>query len=144
MSTEADRQFQQRLDHIIEALKLALIFAEEVRSGEEEPLQGGLPDGDGPECGAANARPWADLATLSVIWAGKSCYLGYTKLFRLADRLFRSALRAAGLNPDELRVRRECPPDQPARGELHAVSSGREVETCVNPHFPDDTWNGVY
>jgi len=94
MTGEENLYSDQRMDQIIEALKMALVFAEELRAihGERHgdvASQGCLPDENVPESWTTFHRPWADPSTLSIVWAGKSCYLGYTKLFRLAERLFR-------------------------------------------------------
>ena len=58
-------------------------------------LHGNPPGGNQPGDGlfeglfSLDQRPRVDHTTLSVVWAGKQCYLGSTVLFRLADRLAR-------------------------------------------------------
>lgn len=94
MTLEKAQRLLQLTHQLAEALMTAAICADEIRS-----VVHAEPDGNGPvhrrqNTGGSfpssiNGRPLVDHSTLTVSWAGKTCYLGSTVLFRLADRLSR-------------------------------------------------------
>lgn len=94
--TGKDMQRQmQGLDELIATLDSAKLWVEEIRdlvraaydgeAGGQGRTGGGLFEG----LWSANEYPRVDAETLSVAWAGKSCYLGSGVLFRLLTRLSR-------------------------------------------------------
>ena len=95
LSWEQTRRLVQMLDKLVEHLALATMCAEEIRAMAYAKLHGNQPGGNQPAEGlfeglfSLDQRPRVDHGTLSVVWAGKQCYLGSTVLFRLADRLTR-------------------------------------------------------
>jgi DNA-binding response OmpR family regulator len=96
MNQEKTKRLAQLATQLTEILMTAAICAKEIRATIIAEL-----DGDGivrrgrvsidPHGVSAerNHRPIVDHSTLSLSWAGKTCHLGYTVLFRLADRLSR-------------------------------------------------------
>jgi len=96
MTQERTQRLAHLANQLVETLMTAAICAEELRTVIRAEI-----DGDGNSHGARsneepsvdgrarNERPIVDHSTLSLSWAGKRCYLGYTILFRLADRLSR-------------------------------------------------------
>lgn len=96
MTPERAHRIVQTTKQLAEALMTAAICADEIRAAMETELdghkpvvQGRLRDPGVPGGLTPNGRPLVDHSTFSVIWGGKTCYLGYTVLFRLADRLSR-------------------------------------------------------
>ena len=95
LSWEQTRRLVQMLDKLVEHLALATMCAEEIRAMAYAKLHGNQLSGDQSRAGlfeglfSLDQRPRVDHTTLSVVWAGKQCYLGSTVLFRLADRLTR-------------------------------------------------------
>jgi len=89
---DMERQMQG-LDELIDMLTTAKLCAEAIRDMVRAAYDGEA--GDQTGAGGrlfegffiANDRPRVDLATLSVVWADKSCYLGSGILFRLLTRL---------------------------------------------------------
>lgn len=93
MSWEKARQLAQLMDELTENFAAATLCMEEIRALVQA-------QGDGHEAGGAGdwllkdfysskQRPQVDPRTLSVVWAGKNCYLGYTISFKLVARLAR-------------------------------------------------------
>ena len=105
MALEKAQRLAQLTDQLAETLMTAAICADEIRAVIHAEL-----DGHGvvrrvqnTGCSALSRiseRPLVDHSTLSVSWAGKTCYLGYTVLFRLADRLSRRPNQY--ITPDQL------------------------------------------
>ena len=95
MSWEMVRRLVQLMDEMAEILATATMCAEEIRAMAYTKLHGNKPGGEQPGdylfegLFSLDQRPRIDHTTLSVVWAGKQCYLGSTVLFRLADRLAR-------------------------------------------------------
>ena len=95
MSWEQARRLVQLMDELAENLNLATLCVEEIRAMANAKLHGNQPGRDPSGGGlfeglfSLDQRPRVDLTTLSVVWAGKHCYLGYTISFKLADRLAR-------------------------------------------------------
>ncbi len=96
MTREKTRQLAQLANNLTEILMTAAICAEKIRATvmTELEISRALHDkhsNDAPpsEPVSANHGPIVDHSTFSLAWHGKTCYLGYTVLFRLADRLSR-------------------------------------------------------
>ena len=95
MSWEQARRLVQLMDEMVKNLTLATMCAEEIRASAYTKLHGKGPVRDQPGEGlfeglfSLDQRPRVDHTTLSVVWAGKHCYLGHTILFKLVDRLSR-------------------------------------------------------
>jgi len=95
LSWEQARRLVQMMDELVENLALTTMCAEEIRAMAYAKLHGNQPGGNQPGEGlfeglfSLDQRPRVDHTTLSVVWAGKRCYLGHTILFKLADRLSR-------------------------------------------------------
>jgi DNA-binding response OmpR family regulator len=96
MSQEKSNRKAHLANQLVETLMTAAICAEELRTIVRQELdgcgkpRGGRCTGGSPSNGrGTNERPIVDHSTLSLSWAGRSCHLGYTILFRLADRLSR-------------------------------------------------------
>ena len=95
LSLEQARRLVQMMDELVENLALTTMCAEEIRAMAYAKLHGNQPGGNQPGdrlfegLFSLDQRPRVDHTTLSVVWAGKQCYLGSTVLFRLADRLAR-------------------------------------------------------
>lgn len=83
-------------NQLAENLMTVAICAEELRATIRAELDAkpvtqtirgsGRPESDNPQ---GRNRPHVDHSTLSVLWDGRTCQLGYTVLFRLIDRLSR-------------------------------------------------------
>lgn len=96
MTLEKMQRIAQISNRLTESLMTAAICAEEIRTaiqadlgGSDETRVSGSDDAKSLSRFGLKKRPNVDPATYSVLWAGKSCHLGYTFLFRLAERLFR-------------------------------------------------------
>lgn len=103
MTQEKAQRLAHLANQLVETIMTAAICAEELRAVIRAEIDGGdaMRDGrarQGP-CGM-NGRPVVDHSTLSLSWAGKTCHLGYTVLFRLADRLARRPNHY--ITPDQL------------------------------------------
>jgi len=84
MVPEKAQQLAQVADELVDALATAAICADELRAE-----MGAEVDGNGAGITGPGERPLVDESTLSVFWANKACFLGYTMPFRLAARLSR-------------------------------------------------------
>jgi DNA-binding response OmpR family regulator len=94
MTSEKVQRLAHLADQLTETIMTAAICAKELRSTIRAELDSEVAvrrhrSGDGLICSGMDERPIVDHSTLSVSWAGKSCHLGYTVLFRLADRISR-------------------------------------------------------
>lgn len=93
MTSEKVHRLAHLAKQLAETLMTAAICAEELRAiiraeaDDDCPARRGCSN-NGPSI-AVGERPIVDHSTLSVSWAGRSCHLGYTILFRLADRISR-------------------------------------------------------
>lgn len=103
MTQERTQRLAHLANQLVETIMTAAICAEELRAVIRAELDVGDPmrdcrRGAGPS--GLNGRPVVDHSTLSLSWAGKTCHLGYTVLFRLADRLSRRPNQY--ITPDQL------------------------------------------
>lgn len=94
MTPDTFQRLVQLAGQLVENLMTVAICAEEIRSvirTEHDRLgaMGRTGGRDGHPASEATRRPIVDRSTLSLSWDGRSCTLGYTVLFRLADRLSR-------------------------------------------------------
>lgn len=96
MTSEKVHRLAHLADQLSETLMTAAICAEELRAIIRAETDDACPvrrghsnNGPSSDSFSAGDRPIVDQSTLSVSWAGKSCHLGYTILFRLADRMSR-------------------------------------------------------
>jgi hypothetical protein len=96
MTPEKAEQLTQAANRLVEALTSAATFARQMRA-EITAEFGGHNVGSGSQSDDGcpvnppdtDRRPLIDHSTLSLSWAGKTCHLGWTKSFRLAERLLR-------------------------------------------------------
>ena len=105
MSLEKVQRLVQPANQLTETLMTAAICANEMRSiiVAELHAHGIVRAGQDAVClvlPSTNHRPLVDHSTLSLSWAGKTCYLGHTVLFRLAERLSRRPNQY--ITPDQL------------------------------------------
>jgi len=105
MTLEKAQRLLQLTHQLAEALMTAAICADEIRSVVHAELDGHGTVHRGQDTGCSvpssiSARPLVDDSTLTVSWAGKTCYLGCTVLFRLAERLSRRPNQY--ITPDQL------------------------------------------
>lgn len=103
MTQERMRRLAHLANQLVETIMTAAICAEEMRAVISAELDVGdtardRREGTGPT--VVKGRPVVDHSTLSMSWKGKSCHLGYTVLFRLADRLSRRPNQY--ITPDQL------------------------------------------
>lgn len=96
MTSEKAKRLSQLTNQLAENLMTAAICAEEIRAaihaegdGDHAVRQGYTADGRFLNPASFPHRPLVDTSSLLVLWAGKTCHLGYTISFRLAERLFR-------------------------------------------------------
>ncbi len=94
MIQEETQRVADLAEQLSEALMTAAICADEIRAILRAELDGRAParwrqSRDGKHRNPRPQRPLVDSSTFSVFWAGKTCPLRRTILFRLADRLAR-------------------------------------------------------
>lgn len=94
MTPEKIQQLADLADQLSEALMTAAICADEIRAAAQDELDGSIATGRGRSTGAKlqdtpPQRPLIDNSTFTVRWAGRTCCLRRTVLFRLAARLAR-------------------------------------------------------
>lgn len=92
MTAEAARRLSLLTSQLIETLMTAVLCADEIRGTIDKQCDGAkdtVRNDEGEIVAASIPRPLVDISTLSVCWAGKSCRLGSTLLFRLAEKLAR-------------------------------------------------------
>ncbi len=96
MNVETTQRLAQLANQLAENLMTVAICAEELRATIRAEADAAGAVGRArvsclrsPGATAAHERPLVDPSTLSLSWDGKTCHLGYTILFRLADRLSR-------------------------------------------------------
>lgn len=96
MNQEKIERLAQLANQLTETLMTAAICAKEMRATIIAEIDGGGSvrrgrDSSrlGTDSAGTNHRPIVDHSTLSLSWDGRICHLGYTVLFRLADRLSR-------------------------------------------------------
>jgi DNA-binding response OmpR family regulator len=96
MTSEKVHRLAHLANQLAETIMTAAIGVEELRAiiraepGDDGHVRRGRSnDGSLSNSPVAGERPIVDHSTLTVTWAGKSCHLGYTILFRLADRISR-------------------------------------------------------
>ncbi len=92
MTQEKTRRLAHLANQLVETMMTAAICAEELRAMIRAELDVSGPGGNAgsaTDLSGAGGRPVVDASTLCLSWAGKSCHLGPTVLFRLADRLSR-------------------------------------------------------
>ena len=108
MTPEKAQRLAQLADQLAETLLTATNSVGEMRATLVAELDRFDPvnaraagDGPPPSRSQMQRRPWVDYSTLSLMWSGKTCYLGLTVLLRLADRLSRRPNHY--ITPDQLR-----------------------------------------
>ncbi len=94
MIQEKTQRVADLAEQLSEALMTAAICTDEIRAGLRTELDGHTPIRCGRSQDAKHRnhppqRPLVDTSTFSVFWAGKTCPLRRTILFRLAERLAR-------------------------------------------------------
>lgn len=94
MIPEKTQRLADLADQLSEALMTAAICADEIRAVAQDELDGSATAGRGRSTGVRlqdtpPQRPLVDTSTFSVRWAGRTCCLRRTVLFRLAARLAR-------------------------------------------------------
>jgi DNA-binding response OmpR family regulator len=94
MIQEETQRVADLAEQLSEALMTAAICADEIRAILRTKLDGRAPvrwrqSRDGKHRDPRPRRPLVDSSTFSVFWAGKTCPLRRTILFRLAERLAR-------------------------------------------------------
>lgn len=94
MATEEAQRLAELAEQLSEALMTAAICADEIRAIVQAELDSHSPVGwrrpqDVKHRNPPARRPLVDSSTFSVCWAGKTCFLRRTILFRLAARLAR-------------------------------------------------------
>jgi DNA-binding response OmpR family regulator len=94
MTQEETQRVADLAEQLSEALMTAAICADEIRAVLRTELDGHNPlrwrqSRDGKHRNPRPQRPLVDSSTFSVFWAGKTCPLRRTILFRLAERLAR-------------------------------------------------------
>lgn len=96
MTPETMQRLLQLVNQLVETLMTVAICAEELRSVIRDEHENLSPParphtgGNGrSELVHVAGRPLVDRSTLSLSWEGRTCKLGYTVLFKLADRLSR-------------------------------------------------------
>jgi DNA-binding response OmpR family regulator len=92
MTTQNVARLAHLSSQLAESLMTAVICADEIRvtiRTEIEHLHGGPATEVGETNRATIHRPMLDESTFSVMWQGKSLYLGHTRLFWVLNRLAR-------------------------------------------------------
>ena len=94
MILEQARRLADLTEQLSEALMAAAICADDIRAILRAELDGRSPARWGQSQNTkpqnpSHRRPLVDSSTFSVLWAGKTCLLRRTVLFRLAERLAR-------------------------------------------------------
>ena len=93
MSWEKARRLVQLTEELVDIVATAKMCADEIHAIAYAEFNGNESSGDRPGeqlfegVFGSEARPRIDHTTLSVVWAGKNCFLGYTISFKLVNRL---------------------------------------------------------
>ncbi len=90
MNAEKTQRLALLANQLAENLMTVAICAEELRATIRAELDA-IPASSATRgnVGPHSERPHVDHSTLSVLWGGRTCQLGYTVLFKLVDRLSR-------------------------------------------------------
>jgi len=93
MAWEKARRLVQLTEELVDIVATAKMCAEEIHAIAYPEFNGNASTDGGPGeqlfggLFSSDPRPRIDHTTLSVVWAGKNCYLGYTISFKLVNRL---------------------------------------------------------
>ncbi len=90
MTREKTQRLALLANQLAENLMSVAICAEELRATIRAELDANHAPKSSRDNGELHSeRPQVDHSTLSVLWDGRTCQLGYTVLFKLVDRLSR-------------------------------------------------------
>lgn len=90
MTAEKTHRLALLANQLAENVMTVAICAEELRATIRAEVDANpVPSTSRGSGGPHSDRPHVDHSTLSVLWDGRTCQLGYTVLFKLADRLSR-------------------------------------------------------